>query len=262
MEKTITPKSLLLKVLVPGVSIKIGTAYASRGGFEEGQIIELVNGIFEVDDGYGRTETAPAIWNESQKEFDSIFHLFGDDLDIEDCEILGVVPKRKIGIFEIRESCGEFPFKVYDDTGEQLLGVFYKREFAETFADAMNIDSVKRFQADVKEWMFECFGEEITYDHVERNHRYIEESIEVAQAFGCTEEEVMQLVRYVFNRPTGEKEQEVGGALVTLAALCIASNIDMFNCGDTELARIKVPETMLKIRAKQAAKPRFSPLPQ
>lgn len=48
--------------------------------------------------------------------------------------------------------------------------------------------------------------------------------------------------------------------MVTLAALCLAQDLDMHAAGETELARIwtKVEQ----IRAKQAAKPKHSPLPQ
>jgi hypothetical protein len=49
---------------------------------------------------------------------------------------------------------------------------------------------------------------------------------------------------------------------VTLAALCVANDLDMHAAGEIELARISVPETAAKIRAKQAAKPKHSPLPE
>ena len=115
------------------------------------------------------------------------------------------------------------------------------------------------FQEEVREWMFECFGAEIARDKVERNHRFLEEALELVQSCGCTRSEAHQLVDYVFNRPVGEIEQEVGGATVTLAALCFAQQVDMEVCAGLELSRIwtKVPE----IRAKQAAKPKHSPLP-
>lgn len=105
----------------------------------------------------------------------------------------------------------------------------------------------------------ECFGEMIAADVVERNHRFLEESLELVQACGCTKDEAHELVEYVFNRSIGEKNQEVGGVIVTLAALCLAQNLDMHEAAETELARIwtKVEE----IRAKQAAKPKYSPLP-
>jgi len=59
----------------------------------------------------------------------------------------------------------------------------------------------------------------------------------------------------------GEPVQEAGGVMVTLAALCLASGLDMHGAGETELARISAPELVAKIRAKQAAKPKHSPLP-
>ncbi|WP_223278741.1 hypothetical protein [Janthinobacterium lividum] len=115
------------------------------------------------------------------------------------------------------------------------------------------------FQARVQPWMMACFGAEISADGVERNHRFLEESLELVQASGCTASEARQLVDYVFGRPVGERAQEVGGVMVTLAALCLAKGLDMHAAGDTELARIWTK--VEAIRAKQAAKPKHSPLP-
>lgn len=116
------------------------------------------------------------------------------------------------------------------------------------------------FQARVQPWMLECFGAEIAADSIERNHRFFEEATELVQACGMTASEAHQLVDYVFARPTGEKHQEIGGVMVTLAALCLAQGEDMHAAGETELARVwtKVEQ----IRAKQAAKPKHSPLPE
>jgi len=105
-----------------------------------------------------------------------------------------------------------------------------------------------------------CFGPTIAGDKEERNHLFLEESLELVQACGCTAKEAYELVDYVFNRPVGEKLQEVGGVMVTLAALCLAQELDMHQAGETELARIWTK--VEAIRAKQAAKPKFSPLPQ
>jgi hypothetical protein len=56
-----------------------------------------------------------------------------------------------------------------------------------------------------------------------------------------------------------EKAQKVGGGMITLASLCLAQESAMHQAGEVELARIwaKVEQ----IRAKQAAKPKHSPLP-
>lgn len=116
------------------------------------------------------------------------------------------------------------------------------------------------FQSRVAPWMQACFGPKISADRIERNHRFLEEALELVQANGCTREEAYRLVDYVFGRPEGELRQEVGGVMVTLAALCLAGGQDMHQAGEIELARIwtRVEE----IRAKHAAKPRHSPLPR
>ncbi len=119
--------------------------------------------------------------------------------------------------------------------------------------------SNESFQARVQPWMRATFGPEIPSDRAERNHRFLEESLELVQACGCTASEAHQLVDYVFGRPVGERTQEVGGVMVTLAALCLAQGLDMHVAGETELARIW---TKVKaIRSKHAAKPKHSPLP-
>lgn len=116
------------------------------------------------------------------------------------------------------------------------------------------------FQARVEPWLLACFGEKIANDAQERSHRFIEEALELVQACGCTASEVHQLVDYVYGRPAGEKLQEVGGVMVTLAALCRAHGMDMHQAGEAELSRIWTK--VEKIRAKQAAKPKHSPLPE
>lgn len=115
------------------------------------------------------------------------------------------------------------------------------------------------FQQRVQPWLMECFGPMIAGDKEERNHRFLEEALELVQACGCTASEAHQLVDYVYGRPVGDKPQEVGGVMVTLAALCLAQELDMHSCGEVELARIWTK--VEKIRAKQAAKPKHSPLP-
>ena len=104
-----------------------------------------------------------------------------------------------------------------------------------------------------------CFGLEIARDVLERNHRFLEEAIDLVQANGCTASEAHQLVDYVYGRERGEINQEVGGVMVTLAALCLAGDVDMHSAAETELARVWTK--VEKIRAKHFAKPKFSPLP-
>lgn len=115
------------------------------------------------------------------------------------------------------------------------------------------------YQSQVTKWLLACFGAEIATDRQERNHRFLEEALELVQACGCTRDETLKLVDYVYGRPVGYPPQEVGGVMVTLAGLCTAQGIGLDEAAQTELARVwtKVPQ----IRAKHAAKPKFSPLP-
>lgn len=115
------------------------------------------------------------------------------------------------------------------------------------------------FQHNVLVWTQACFGPQISADVSERTHRFFEEAAELAQAAGCTADEAHRLVDYVFDRPKGDIAQEVGGVLLTLAALCTSLDLLMHCAGEQELTRVwaKLP----RIRAKQAAKPQNSPLP-
>lgn len=119
---------------------------------------------------------------------------------------------------------------------------------------------MRSFQERVQTWMMECFSMQICRDTRERCHRFTEESLELVQSLGMTVSEAHQLVDYVYGRPIGETHQEVGGVMVTLAALCLAlEQMDMHSEGEVELSRIW--KNIDKIRAKQAAKPKHSPLP-
>lgn len=104
-------------------------------------------------------------------------------------------------------------------------------------------------------WLLECFGVEISTDHVERRHRFLEEALELFQACDGTLLELVRLAIHVFSRPAGEVPQEVGGVAVTLAALCAARNLDAEALAEAELERVwgKID----RIREKQKAKPDF-----
>lgn len=82
----------LEKKLIVGTKIKLGPKFCKHANdaFMPGQIIELVEGSFDFDNGlYTEIQTAPSIWNEDMKEFDSIYHVFENDLCLfMDCEII------------------------------------------------------------------------------------------------------------------------------------------------------------------------------
>ncbi len=117
------------------------------------------------------------------------------------------------------------------------------------------------YQLRAADWVNEAFGSEIAGHKPERVHRFLEEALELAQSLGCTEAEARQLAAYVWGREKGEPAQEVGGTVLTLAILCESHGIGMEAEAERELARVRTPEVLERVRQKNKTKPRESPLP-
>lgn len=94
------------------------------------------------------------------------------------------------------------------------------------------------FQSMVTEWLYKCFGAAVAQDKMERNYRFIEEALELVQSCGMTQDDAIAVVKYVYSRKIGAKQQEVGGTMITLAALCGQQNIDMMGEAWREYDRI------------------------
>lgn len=116
------------------------------------------------------------------------------------------------------------------------------------------------FQERVANWLIACFGADAGLDPVDRTHRFLEEALELAQSAGCSRDDALALVDYVFSRRAGVLAAEVGGVMVTLAGLAQAHSVDMVRAGETELERNR--KRTVEIREKHSRKPRNSPLPQ
>lgn len=108
------------------------------------------------------------------------------------------------------------------------------------------------FQSRVKSWVLRVFGKQVASDLIERGDRFLEEALEFLQSLGYPKARVPILLRYVYGRPVGEPKQEVGGTMVTMAALCAAAELDMYVEGERELSRIWNLDE--KIRGRQDAK--------
>ena len=175
-------------------------------------------------------------------------------------ELRAIARKARNNSGSASDDCGPLAYVLHGWRAAAIA--FRAQQAALVEAQQPALSAAPAFQQRVQPWLLECFGAEIAADRMERNHRFLEESLELVQSLGCTASEAHQLVDYVFGRPVGDPPQEVGGVMVTLAALCLASGLDMHDAGEVELVRISVPEIVAKIRAKQAAKPKHSPLPQ
>lgn len=99
--------------------------------------------------------------------------------------------------------------------------------------DVMGTD----FQERVYRWVRSALGYNMAHTPLERGMRHVEEALELGQSVGMKKADALRLVEYVFARPVGEPHQEIGGSIITLAALAQAMSLDMSDCGETELAR-------------------------
>lgn len=162
----------------------------------------------------------------------------------------------------VRDALDDVEVHPCDQRNDSVRAQHLRSPLAALYAALRHASPVRQpdFQRRVMAWMHACFGVQITADKIERNHRFLEESLELVQACGTTPSDAHQLVDYVYGRPVGEKTQEVGGVITTLAGLCNAQAIEMMGAGETELARVWTKVEV--IRAKQAAKPKHSPLPE
>lgn len=159
----------------------------------------------------------------------------------------------KIGKHKDARACGA----IVDD----ILLPAYLNTLAPRGSGAVGVKAADEgtFQSRVAPWMQACFGPEISNDRLERGDRLLEEVLELLQSGDYPQERVAALTAYTFGRDKGEPHQEVGGVQVTLAAYCLAHDLDMHQAAEDELARIWTK--VEKIRAKQAAKPTGSALP-
>lgn|SRR5690625_1541813 len=121
--------------------------------------------------------------------------------------------------------------------------------------DLPDIDRTKGFQQRTAAWVTETFGADHQADMRERCDRVIEEVLELMQSLGYPADAVERALRYVYGRDAGEPQQEVGGVMVTMAALCDAAGIDMHASGEIELTRVETVPHL--VRAKQSRKPKF-----
>lgn len=109
------------------------------------------------------------------------------------------------------------------------------------------------FQSRVHAWVVDFFPEH-GVNVPERARRFVEEAIELAQAVGLEGTEVQRILDRAYSRPAGEPLQELGGSMVSLAALAEAVHLDAEQAGEIELRRISAPGMRESMRAKQAEK--------
>ena len=114
--------------------------------------------------------------------------------------------------------------------------------------------TLAQLQTDTFQWFNLCLPGVEYANLKERAFRFLEESLELVQSLGVTEEEINKLIKYTYSRPLGSPAQEVGGVMLTLAVLCTIADLDLESCAVNELLKVSNPSVMQKIREKQASK--------
>ena len=92
-------------------------------------------------------------------------------------------------------------------------------------------------QREVDTWMAETFDRATIEDRIERAYRYFEESCELTQAAGVDLTDAHTLMTHVWSREPGRVPNEVGDAIVTLAALCGPFEVDLFGTFERTMRR-------------------------
>lgn len=93
-------------------------------------------------------------------------------------------------------------------------------------------------QQAVADWCNAAFGARHANDLEHRGLRLVEEAIEAAQSVNCDPEVLHKLIDYVYARPPGTLDQELGGVGVTLLAMANAAGADADKLEQREVDRV------------------------
>ena len=124
----------------------------------------------------------------------------------------------------------------YDYAGQEHALTQVRQESAREAAEQAARDIGQRV---VAEWCAAAFGQDHAASVEQRGLRHVEEAIEASQSAGCDRAIVHKLVDYVFDRPPGDLNQEIGGSGLTLLALAAAAGLSADAEEQREVDRVK-----------------------
>lgn len=103
-------------------------------------------------------------------------------------------------------------------------------------------------------WVREAFGRNSLEDPIERAQRLLEEATELAQAVGLPASQARSIIADVYAREPGDVDQEVGGLMVCVGALCEGLGVELAVATEREMSRVEAPAIIAKCRRKNADK--------
>ena len=110
---------------------------------------------------------------------------------------------------------------------------------------------MRELQRRARQWAIKVFGAPFLMLR-ERALRVLEESAEVSQSLGVTEEEAVQVIRLAYKRPSGEPKAEIGDLVFCLAILAEEMNLVLSEEAWATLYKNDDPDRIVRIRAKCA----------
>ena len=108
---------------------------------------------------------------------------------------------------------------------------------------------MKIWQKLTMRWQRLIFGDLVLSPHV-RILRLVEETFELAQAENVPEEQLLQVLRQVYDKKIGQPEQELGGVLICLAIYAETKGYDLEERFWAEFERIMDPAIMDRVRSR------------
>ena len=109
------------------------------------------------------------------------------------------------------------------------------------------------FQLDADAWAVFCFGIKDARCVGRRTNQFLEEALELVQAMGLNKAQVRIAVDYVYGKPIGAVEQEMGDVTLALALLATATGQSLASIAEAKLFNVWC--NVAKIRVKDKAKP-------
>jgi NTP pyrophosphatase (non-canonical NTP hydrolase) len=91
-------------------------------------------------------------------------------------------------------------------------------------------------------WVRRTFGMSTLQNRKERALRLVEEAVEFAQAVGVEFALIDKIVPYVYGRPAGEVEQELGGVATTLFAAAESCGVQLSAVAEREVYRVEMKD--------------------